>query len=50
LISAKTDEPIASLLEDLAFFLSRDAQKKSRPVSPSDTWQRVYKRYSERKK
>ena len=50
LISAKPDEPIAGLLEDLAFFLSRDAQKKSRPENPSETWKRVYKRYSERKK
>ena len=50
LISAKPDEPIAGLLEDLAFFLSRDAHKKSRPENPTDTWKRVYKRYSERKK
>ena len=50
LISAKPDEPIGGLLEDLAFFLSRDAHKKIRPVNPSETWNRVYKRYSERKK
>ena len=50
LISAKPDEPVAGLLEDLAFFLSRDAQKKSRPENPSETWKHVYKRYSERKK
>jgi pilus assembly protein CpaE len=50
LISAKPDEPIGGLLEDLAFFLSRDAHKKSRPENPTETWKRVYKRYSERKK
>jgi len=50
LISAKPDEPIAGLLEDLAFFLSRDAHKKSRPENPTESWKRVYKRYSERKK
>jgi pilus assembly protein CpaE len=50
LISSKPDEPVGGLLEDLAFFLSRDAHKKSRPENPTDTWQRVYKRYSVRKK
>jgi pilus assembly protein CpaE len=50
LISSKPDEPIGGLLEDLAFFLSRDAHKKSRPANPTETWQRVYKRYSARKK
>jgi pilus assembly protein CpaE len=50
LISAKPDEPIAGLLEDMAFFLSRDAHKKSRPENPTDAWKRVYKRYSVRKK
>jgi pilus assembly protein CpaE len=50
LISSKSDEPIGGLLEDLAFFLSRDAHKKSRPENPTETWKRVYKRYSERKK
>ena len=50
LILSKPDEPIGGLLEDLAFFLSRDAHKKSRPENPTETWKRVYKRYSERKK
>jgi pilus assembly protein CpaE len=50
LVSAKPDEPIAGLLEDMAFFLSRDAHKKSRPENPTVSWQRVYKRYSTRKK
>jgi pilus assembly protein CpaE len=50
LVSAKPDEPIGGLLEDLAFFLSRDAHKKTRPENPSETWKRVYKCYSERKK
>jgi pilus assembly protein CpaE len=50
LISSKPDEPIAGLLEDLAFYLSRDAQKKSRPENPTESWKRVYKRYSKKKK
>ena len=50
LVSSKPDEPIGGLLEDLAFFLSRDAHKKSSPGNPTETWQRVYKRYSARKK
>jgi len=50
LISSKPDEPIGGLLEDLAFFLSREAHKKSRPEKPTESWKRVYKRYSERKK
>ncbi len=50
LISSKPDEPVAGLLEDLAFTLSKDAHKKSRPETPTEVWKRVYKRYSERKK
>ena len=50
LILSKPDEPIGGLLEDLAFFLSRDVHKKSRPENPTETWKRVYQRYSERKK
>jgi pilus assembly protein CpaE len=50
LISSKPDEPVAGLLEDLAFSLSQDAHKKSRPENPTEVWKRVYKRYSERKK
>jgi pilus assembly protein CpaE len=49
-ISNKPREPIASLLEDYAFHISKPAQKKSRPENPSETWQRVYQRYSERRK
>ena len=50
IISSKPDEPIAGLLEDLAFYLSRDVHKKSRPADPTESWKRVYKRYTERKK
>jgi len=46
----KPNEPISSLLEDYAFHISKPTQKKSRPENPSDTWQRVYQRYSERRK
>jgi pilus assembly protein CpaE len=50
LISSKPDEPVAGILEDLAFSLSKDIHKKSRPETPSEVWKHVYKRYSERKK
>jgi pilus assembly protein CpaE len=50
LISSKPDEPVAGFLEDLAFSLSKESHKKTRPETPSDVWNHVYKRYSERKK
>jgi hypothetical protein len=46
----RTDLPISGLLEDLAFRMSKDAHKKSKPENPTDAWKRVYKRYAERKK
>ena len=46
----RPNEMISGLLEDLAFRLSKDAHKKSKPEDPTDTWKRVYKRYQERKK
>jgi pilus assembly protein CpaE len=49
-VSTKTEEPVAGLLENLAFTLSKESQKKSRPEHPTETWMRVYKRYSQRKK
>src|SRR6185436_173779 len=49
LVSEKPHEPISGLLEDLAFRLSKDEHKKNKPVDPTDTWNRVYQRYQERK-
>lgn len=46
----KPHESISALLEDFAFHISKPAQKKSRPENPSEAWQRVYQRYSERRK
>ena len=46
----KPDLPISGLLEDFAFHMSKDAQKKSKPDEPTEAWKRVYKRYQERKK
>ena len=43
-------ESISELLEDYAFHISKSAQKKSRPQKPTEAWQRVYKRYNERRK
>jgi len=50
IVSTKPEEPVAALLENLAFSLSMDAHKKSRPDNPSEAWKRVYERYSKRKK
>ena len=46
----KPDLPISGLLEDFAFHMSKDVQKKSKPDEPTVAWKRVYKRYQERKK
>ena len=46
----RPNEMISGLLEDLAFRLSKDENKKNKPEDPTDTWKRVYKRYQERKK
>lgn len=42
--------PIGALLEDLAFFLSKNEHKKKKPKSPSEAWIRVGKRYKARRK
>jgi pilus assembly protein CpaE len=49
-INNKPKEPISELLEDFAFHISKPAHKKSRPANPGAAWQRVYKRYTERRK
>lgn len=46
----KPKEPVSGLLEDLAFTLSMDAHRKSRPQHPTEAWQRVYQRYKQKKK
>jgi pilus assembly protein CpaE len=50
LIFHKPQAPVSGLLEDLAFFLSRDTQKKAKPHDPSAAWTRVHKRYLQRHK
>jgi len=50
LISAKPEEPVSGLLEDLAFHLSKEADKKSKPENPSPVWKRVYQRYTKKRK
>lgn len=46
----KPESPPAAVLEDFAFYMSKEAHKKARPENPSEAWKRVYKRYQERKK
>jgi pilus assembly protein CpaE len=50
LIFAKPDESVSGLLEDLAFHLSKEADKKSKPENPSKAWTRVYQRYTKKRK
>jgi pilus assembly protein CpaE len=46
----KPKELISGLLEDLAFRLSRETHKKEKPKNPTEAWNRVYRRYQERKR
>lgn len=50
LVLSEPTHPVSALIEDYAFFLSKENRKKTRPPSPSETWKRVYKRFSERRK
>ena len=46
----KPKELISALLEDLAFRVSKESHKKQKPEHPTEAWNRVYRRYQERKK
>lgn len=46
----KPTDPASAFLEDLAFFLSKPADKKAKPENPTEAWKRVYKRSQERRK
>ncbi len=46
----RPEQAISGLLEDLAFFMSSEAQKKSRPDNPTQAWNRVYRRHQARRK
>ncbi len=50
LVLSKPDELISRLLEDLAFHISKDEDKKTKQENPTEAWLRVYKRFKERKK
>lgn len=50
LLVAKPDEPITGMFEDMAFMLSKDIHKKTKPDTPTETWQRVYRRFQARRK
>jgi pilus assembly protein CpaE len=49
-VQYKPHESVCGLLEDFAFYLSSNEDKKSKPADPTEAWKRVYKRYQERKK
>jgi len=42
--------PLGALLEDFAFRVSQEEQRKQRPETPSEAWQRVARRAQQRKK
>jgi pilus assembly protein CpaE len=46
----KPESHIGALLEDFAFYMSKETHKKAKPENPSEAWRRVYKRYQERRK
>ncbi len=46
----KPQESASALLEDFAFFISKESHKKSKPEKPTEAWKRVYNRYQKRKK
>ena len=46
----KPNEPISGLLEDFAFHISKDMDKKAKQEDPTEAWLRVYKRYQQRRK
>jgi pilus assembly protein CpaE len=50
LLFGKPDEPVSGLLEDLAFYLSKEADKKTKPENPNQAWKRVYQRYTKKRK
>jgi pilus assembly protein CpaE len=49
-VQYKPNETVCGLLEDFAFYLSSNEDKKSKPADPTEAWKRVYKRYQERKR
>jgi pilus assembly protein CpaE len=49
LVYSKPEEPVAGLLQDLAFYISRESHRKSKPENPSEAWRRVYKRYQQKR-
>ncbi len=50
LLAAQPNDPVSALIEDFAFYLSKEQHKKNRPATPSLAWKRVYKRFAERRK
>lgn len=49
-ITHSAGTPISNLLEDLAFHVSKEADRKARPEDPTEAWNRVYARFQARKK
>jgi pilus assembly protein CpaE len=49
-ISSNPNAPVTGLLEDMAFLLSKDSDKLTRPANPTETWNRVYQRFNKNRK
>jgi len=50
LVINRPNEPISCLLEDLAFHISSEEDKKTKPDFPTEAWLRIYKRFKERRR
>jgi pilus assembly protein CpaE len=48
-VQYKSGLPIANLLQDFAFHMSKDAHKEAKPENPTAAWSGVYQRYKARK-
>jgi pilus assembly protein CpaE len=48
LVFSKPEDPVSGLFEDLAFYLSQERHKKSRPENPTEAWRRVRRRYQQK--
>lgn len=48
-VIAEINQPLSNLFEDMAFVLSKENHRKQRPTTPTQTWQRVVRRFQRRK-
>jgi pilus assembly protein CpaE len=49
-LASHPDEPVAALIEDFAFHVSKEKHKQVSPAAPSQAWKRVARRFKARRK